>query len=140
MKSRFQLISPLTIIAVTFAATIISVPFAEAQAQRGTLVHEETMRVAPSVDSAKVGEAQRGRELIILDTSRDWVHVQAILRPPSHDEGATEEEEEGKTNERRVDEARDQEISRHEVGRSRRFSHDREQALRRVGRSVEVSG
>jgi outer membrane protein assembly factor BamD (BamD/ComL family) len=44
-----------------------------------------------------VGEAQRGRELIILDTSRDWVHVQAILRPPSHDEGATEEEEEGKT-------------------------------------------
>jgi outer membrane protein assembly factor BamD (BamD/ComL family) len=98
MKIRFEFISTLTIAAVTFAAGIIlCAPFAAAQAQRGTLVHEETMRVAPSSDSAKVGEAQRGRELIILDTSRDWVHVQAILRPPSHDEGATEEEEEGKT-------------------------------------------
>jgi hypothetical protein len=98
MKIRFEFISSLTIAAVTFAAGIIlCAPFAAAQAQRGTLVHEETMRVAPSTESAKVGEAQRGRELIILDTSRDWVHVQAILRPPSHDEGATEEEEEGKT-------------------------------------------
>jgi outer membrane protein assembly factor BamD (BamD/ComL family) len=98
MKIRFEFISTLTIAAVTLASTIfLSAPFAEAQAQRGTLVHEETMRVAPASDAAKVGEAQRGRELIILDTSRDWVHVQAILRPPSHDEGATEEEEEGKT-------------------------------------------
>jgi outer membrane protein assembly factor BamD (BamD/ComL family) len=98
MKIRFEFISSLTIAAVTFAAGIIlCAPFAAAQAQRGTLVHEETMRVAPSTESAKVGEAQRGRELIILDTSRDWVHVQAILRPPSHDEGATEEEEEGET-------------------------------------------
>src|ERR1700683_2851087 len=96
MKPRFELISTLTIAA--FAATILfSVPLATAQAQRGTLVQEETMRVAPSADSAKVGEAQRGRELIILDISRDWVHVQAILRPPSRDEGATEEEEEGKS-------------------------------------------
>jgi outer membrane protein assembly factor BamD (BamD/ComL family) len=98
MKTRFELISKSTIAAVTFAATVfLSAPFAKAQQQRGTLVHEETMRVAPSSDSAKVGEAERGRELIILDTNRDWVHVQAILRPPSHDEGATEEEEEGKT-------------------------------------------
>jgi hypothetical protein len=67
-----------------------------AQAQRGTLVHEETIRVAPSVDAAKLGEAGRGRELILLETTRDWVHVEAILLPPRHDEGATEEEEEGK--------------------------------------------
>jgi outer membrane protein assembly factor BamD (BamD/ComL family) len=38
----------------------------------------------------------RGRELIILETSRDWVHVEAILRTPSHEEGATEDEQEGK--------------------------------------------
>jgi outer membrane protein assembly factor BamD (BamD/ComL family) len=67
-----------------------------AAAQRGTLVHEETIRVAPSADAARVGEAGRGHELIILDTSRDWVHVEAILRVPSQEEGATDEEAEGK--------------------------------------------
>jgi outer membrane protein assembly factor BamD (BamD/ComL family) len=43
-----------------------------------------------------VGEAGRGHELIIIDASRDWVHVEAILRAPSNEEGATEEEAEGK--------------------------------------------
>jgi outer membrane protein assembly factor BamD (BamD/ComL family) len=35
--------------------------------------------------------------LIILDTTRDWVHVEAILMAPSREEGATDEEAEGKT-------------------------------------------
>jgi outer membrane protein assembly factor BamD (BamD/ComL family) len=87
--------APIT--ATLFAATIfLSAPFATAQGQRGTLVHEENIRVAPSLEAAKLGEAGRGRELIILETSRDWVHVEAILVPPRHDEGATEEEENGK--------------------------------------------
>jgi hypothetical protein len=71
--------------------------FAVADAQRGTLVHEETIRVAPSTDSAKLGEADRGQELIIIDTSRDWTHVEVIIRAPSTEEGATDEEAEGKT-------------------------------------------
>ncbi len=70
--------------------------FCHADAQRGTLVHPETLRVAPSADSARVGQADRGVELIILDTSHEWVHVEAILRAPSNEEGATEEESEGK--------------------------------------------
>ena len=73
-----------------------TIPFASADALRGTLVHEETIRVAPSTDAARVGEANRGNELIVIDTSRDWVHVEAILREPSNEEGATEEEAEGK--------------------------------------------
>jgi outer membrane protein assembly factor BamD (BamD/ComL family) len=71
--------------------------FAVADAQRGTLVHEETIRISPSADSAKLGEAERGYELIVLDTSRDWVHVEAILMVPKHEEGETDEEAEGKT-------------------------------------------
>jgi outer membrane protein assembly factor BamD (BamD/ComL family) len=71
-------------------------PPAFADAQRGTLVHQETIRVSPSADSARVGEANRGNEMIILDVSRDWVHVEAILRVPSNEEGATEDEQEGK--------------------------------------------
>jgi outer membrane protein assembly factor BamD (BamD/ComL family) len=100
MKLRSAPISALTITiaAVTIGATIFfSAPLATAQAQRGTLVHEETMRVAPSLEAARLGEAGRGRELIVLDASHDWVHVEAILVPPHHDEGATEEEENGKT-------------------------------------------
>jgi outer membrane protein assembly factor BamD (BamD/ComL family) len=97
MKLRSAPISRLTITAVTIAVTILlSAPFAIAQAKRGTLVHEESLRVAPSAEAAKLGEAGRGREMIVLDTNRDWVHVEAILREPSHEEGATEEEEEGK--------------------------------------------
>src|ERR1039458_5365410 len=93
MKLRFA-----TIVLHTVAAGIpLLALFAFADAQRGTLVHEETIRVAPHADAARLGEAGRGRELIILETSRDWVHVEAILRAPSHEEGATEEEEEGKT-------------------------------------------
>ena len=83
-------------IAFVGAALFLTVPLAFGDAQRGTLVHEETLRVAPSGESAKLGEAGRGRELIVIETTHDWVHVEAILKPPSHDEGASEEEEEGK--------------------------------------------
>jgi len=93
-KSRIRLTLAAIFVVI---ATLAGTPVAAAQAQRGTLVHEETIRVAPSADAAKLGEAGRGHELIIIDTSRDWVHVEAILRAPSREEGATEEEAEGKT-------------------------------------------
>jgi outer membrane protein assembly factor BamD (BamD/ComL family) len=70
---------------------------ASAQAQRGTLVHEETIRVSPSADTAKLGEAGRGHELVIIDTSRDWTHVEAILREPRKDSDEDDEESQGKT-------------------------------------------
>ena len=82
--------------AIAAAVLLATSTFAFADAHRGTLVHEETIRVAPNSSAARVGEALRGHELIILDTSRDWVHVEAILRVPSQEEGATDEEAEGK--------------------------------------------
>ncbi len=78
------------------AVFLFAAALATAEAPRGTLVHEETIRVAPSADAAKLGEAGRGHELVILETSRDWVHVEAILRAPSRDRD-TDEEIEGKT-------------------------------------------
>jgi hypothetical protein len=71
--------------------------FASAQAQRGTLVKEETIRVSPSADTAKLGEAGRGHELVIIDVSRDWVHVEAIIREPRKDSDEDDPESEGKT-------------------------------------------
>ncbi|MCU1300127.1 MAG: hypothetical protein JWQ87_411 [Candidatus Sulfotelmatobacter sp.] len=79
------------------ATMLISPCFALADAQRGTLVHEEAIRVSPSGDAAKLGLAARGNELVVLDTSRDWVHVQAILREARNEEGLTDEEAEAKT-------------------------------------------
>jgi outer membrane protein assembly factor BamD (BamD/ComL family) len=81
---------------ILFLTTLAFISSASADAVRGTIVHEETIRVAPSADAARVGEAKRGNELILVETSHDWVHVEAILRAPSNEEGATEDESEGK--------------------------------------------
>jgi outer membrane protein assembly factor BamD (BamD/ComL family) len=91
MKLR---ILPLAACVALFLATPTPLLFADAL--RGTLVHEETLRVSPSADSARVGDAGRGIELIVLQSSRDWLQAEAILRAPSNEEGATEEESEGK--------------------------------------------
>jgi len=79
------------------ATLLLSATFASAQAPRGTLVHEETIRVAPAADAAKLGEAGRGHELVILDTSRDWAHVEAIIREPRKDADEDDPESQGKT-------------------------------------------
>ncbi|HXP40947.1 MAG TPA: hypothetical protein VN833_11775 [Candidatus Acidoferrales bacterium] len=92
MKQRLSLIAAGT----TLLAILAFTASARADAVRGTIVHEETIRVAPSGDAARVGDVKRGNELIIIATSRDWVQVEAILRAPSNEEGATEDEAEGK--------------------------------------------
>jgi outer membrane protein assembly factor BamD (BamD/ComL family) len=83
------------ILLVTTLLFFTSIAFADAV--RGTLVHEESIRVAPSADSAKLGEAGRGHELVIIDASRDWVHVEAIIREPKKNADEDDPESEGKT-------------------------------------------
>src|SRR5271167_62738 len=81
-----------------FAVTLLfSTAFASAQAQRGTLVHEESIRISPSADAAKLGEAGRGHELVIIETGRDWTNVEAILREPRKNSDEDDPESEGKT-------------------------------------------
>jgi outer membrane protein assembly factor BamD (BamD/ComL family) len=81
----------------TVAAFLLLSSFAFADALRGTLLNEESIRVSPSSDAAKLLDIGRGRELVIIESSRDWVHVQAILTQPSHEEGMEDDEEEAKT-------------------------------------------
>ncbi|HLZ40380.1 MAG TPA: SH3 domain-containing protein [Candidatus Sulfotelmatobacter sp.] len=88
MKWRVMLVAAFFLLLTTLAL---------AQAQRGTLVKEETIRVAPSADAAKLGEAARGHELVIIDSSPGWTHVEAILREPRKDEDEDDEESQGKT-------------------------------------------
>jgi hypothetical protein len=77
---------------------ILLIPtFSAAQAQRGTLVHEESIRVAPDAQSAKLGEAERGHELIIIETTPNWTHVEAIIREPKRDRDEDDEDSQAKT-------------------------------------------
>lgn len=78
---------------ILVATLLLLTSLAAAQAQRGTLVHEETIRVSPSADTAKLGQAGRGYELVVLDTSRDWTHVEAIIREPRKGEDDEDDEE-----------------------------------------------
>lgn len=50
-------------------------------AERATLVREGTIYLNPDSSSPKIGIAERGRELIILETSRNFIHVEALLGP-----------------------------------------------------------
>ena len=48
-------------------------------ADRATPVRVANLYVSPDNSSAKLAEVERGRELVVLETSREWVHVQALL-------------------------------------------------------------
>jgi len=85
------------IFSLTLLVLALSTPRASAQALRGTLVHEETIRVSPSAETAKLGEAERGHELVIIDSSRDWTHVEAILREAAKNADEDDEAAQGKT-------------------------------------------
>ena len=80
-----------------FAALLTFPILVAAQAQRGTLVHEESIRVSPSGDAAKLGEVGRGHELVIIESGHDWTHVEAILKEPRKDADEDDPESEGKT-------------------------------------------
>jgi hypothetical protein len=83
---------------LVFALYSLSIPLASAQlTQRGTLIHEETIRVSSGSDSARLGEAARGHELIILESGRDYTNVEAIIAEPKKDADDYDPASQGKT-------------------------------------------
>src|SRR5207253_7217955 len=48
-------------------------------AERGRLVRVGNLYLSPDANSAKLADVERGREVVILETSRDWLHVEANL-------------------------------------------------------------
>jgi outer membrane protein assembly factor BamD (BamD/ComL family) len=68
-------------------------------ADRGTLIREAVIYLSPDTNSNKLGQVDRGRELILLDKSPNWLHVEAMMgttvaRDPAF---VLEDEDEGKT-------------------------------------------
>jgi hypothetical protein len=56
-----------------------AIPAAAADYQRGTVVRVAQVYLSPDTSSAKLAEMDRGREIIVLETSREWAHVEANL-------------------------------------------------------------
>lgn len=50
-----------------------------AQNPHGGMIRVATIYISPDSSSARLGEVDRGHEVVILDTSGDWVHVEALL-------------------------------------------------------------
>jgi len=50
-----------------------------APGEHGALVRVANIYLSPDSNSAKLAEIERGRELVVLESSREWVHVVALL-------------------------------------------------------------
>lgn len=68
-------------------------------ADRGTLVRDAILYLSPDTSSNKLGQVERGRELILLDKSPNWLHVEAMMGLAHNPDPAfvLEDEDEGKT-------------------------------------------
>jgi hypothetical protein len=67
---------------VNFALLVLvslAPPAPAATYQRGAVIQVEEIYLSPDLNSAKLAELDRGREVIILETSREWLHVEANL-------------------------------------------------------------
>ena len=60
------------------ALALLAIPSSMA-ADRGTLVREAVIYLSPDTSSNKLANVERGRELILLERSRNWLHVEALL-------------------------------------------------------------
>ncbi len=58
---------------------IFSVTAYAAETERGVMVREAIIYLAPDSSSSKLGTVERGRELAVLEKSRTWVHVLASV-------------------------------------------------------------
>ena len=67
--------------ALFFLAFLASTYASAATYERGVLVRQALIYVSPDAKSAKLGEIERGQEVIALESSREWLHVTAALGP-----------------------------------------------------------
>ena len=79
---------------VLFSIFLFTVFSSAATFERGALIREATIYVAPDAKSAKLGLIERGFEVVVIESSRDWLHVTADLTERSKND---DDEVEGKT-------------------------------------------
>ena len=83
---------------VAGAVLCLATSVARGLGERGTPIHQTTIYVSPDATSPKLAQAERGHELIVLETSRDWLHVEALLSSPRRDpEDEEQDADQGRT-------------------------------------------
>jgi hypothetical protein len=69
-----------------FAAFVLCAPAGAADYVHGATVHSAIMYLSPDSTSDKLGDVGRGREVIIMEKSRGWLHVQANVAAKPYEE------------------------------------------------------
>jgi outer membrane protein assembly factor BamD (BamD/ComL family) len=67
---------------VLVATLLMAAPLAFG-AERGIMVRAAQIYLAPDAGSAKIATIERGREVAVLEKSREWIHVLATLAEPT---------------------------------------------------------
>lgn len=65
------------------ATLLLAAPLSFAAPERGVMVRVAQIYISPDANSAKIAIIDRGREVAVIEKSRDWVHVLATLTEPS---------------------------------------------------------
>ena len=78
-------------------ALLVAAPHALALGERATPVREATVYLSPDDHSNKLGIAERGREMIILEATPNWLHVEAMLGAAPVQDGQDEDQVTEKT-------------------------------------------
>jgi outer membrane protein assembly factor BamD (BamD/ComL family) len=81
------------LLVVPMLLVLASTPLAAAD--RGTIVREAIIYISPDSASHKLAQAERGREIVLLDKSRNWLSVEAFLGYVNNPDAAFVEDEEG---------------------------------------------
>lgn len=81
------------LLAVSTLLVLTRIPLAAAD--RGTIVREAIIYISPDATSHKLAEAERGREIVLLDKSRNWLSIEAFLGYVNNPDPAFVENEEG---------------------------------------------
>lgn len=88
---------PLPALLLPVLLMLASAPRAAA-ADRGTIVREAIIYIAPDSTSHKLAQAERGREIILLEKSHNWLSVEVLLGYANNPDPAfVEDEAEQKT-------------------------------------------
>jgi len=66
-------------LSLTTVATILLCVTAGAETLRGTPIRVSSIYLSPDTSSSKLAEIDRGREVVILENSGDWIHVEAAI-------------------------------------------------------------
>jgi len=86
-----------TLLLLPWLAVAASTPLAAAD--HGTIIREAIIYLSPDTTSSKLGQAERGREIVLLDKSNKYLHVEAMLGRANVPDPAfiEDEDEQGKT-------------------------------------------